>query len=101
MPAVTLKHRTTHSSQNCGVRIALRAETFAVVISLPVWACAGSHPAGFQSGAGTRMSSQPTDRNKAEIRAITRDVWAIPLTSGFAPAPPNADSSWLVSGDAI
>ena len=29
MPAVTLKHSTTQSSQNCGVRIALRAETFA------------------------------------------------------------------------
>ena len=27
MPAVTLKQSTTHSSQNCGVRIALRAET--------------------------------------------------------------------------
>ena len=29
MPAVTLKHSTTHSSQNCGVLIALGAETLA------------------------------------------------------------------------
>ena len=33
MPAVTLKQRTTHSSQNDGVLIALAAETFAVVMS--------------------------------------------------------------------
>ena len=65
MPAVTLKHSTTQSSQNCGVRIALRADTFAAGISVSVLACAGSHPAGSQSGAGTRMSSQPTDMNTA------------------------------------
>ena len=29
MPAVTLQNSTTHSSQNCGVRIALAAETLA------------------------------------------------------------------------
>ena len=33
MPAVTLQHSTTHSSQNCGVLIALAAVTFAVVTS--------------------------------------------------------------------
>jgi hypothetical protein len=65
IPAVTLKHSTTHSSQNCGVLIALRADTFAVVIRLPVFACSGCQPAGFQSDAGTRMSSQPTDMNTA------------------------------------
>ena len=52
MPAVTLKHSTTHSSQNCGVWIALRAETFALVISDPVLACAGSQPAGRQPARG-------------------------------------------------
>jgi hypothetical protein len=65
MPAVTLKQSTTQSSQNCGVLIALRAETSAVVINEPVFARAGSHPAGFQSAAGTRISSQPTDMNTA------------------------------------
>jgi hypothetical protein len=65
MPAVTLKQSTTHRNQNCGVLIALRADTFAVVMSEPVLACSGSQPAGFQSSAGTRMSSQPTDMNTA------------------------------------
>ena len=44
MPAVTLKHSTTQSSQNCGVLIALRAETFAMVISEPVLAWPGPSP---------------------------------------------------------
>ena len=61
MPAVTLKHSTTHSSQNCGVLMELAAETSPVLIRTPFGACAGSQPAGFQSSAGTRISSQPTD----------------------------------------
>src|SRR4051794_19223323 len=65
IPAVTLKHSTTHSSQNCGVLIALAAETLAVLIMVFALTCAGSHPAGFQSSAGTRISSQPTDMNTA------------------------------------
>ena len=44
MPAVTLKQSTTHSSQNCGVRIALRADTFAVVPASRSVAWAGSSP---------------------------------------------------------
>ncbi len=32
MPAVTLKHNTTQRHQNCGVLMALAADTFAVVI---------------------------------------------------------------------
>ena len=65
IPAVTLKHSTTHSSQNCGVLIALVAETFAVVTSGRFFAVAGSQPAGCQSSAGTRISSQPTDMKTA------------------------------------
>src|ERR1700754_2280652 len=42
IPAVTLKQRTIHRHQNCGVRIALRAETFAVVTRPREAACAGS-----------------------------------------------------------
>src|SRR3954467_15058591 len=45
IPAVTLKQRTTQSSQNCGVLIALAAETLAVVIMVCALARAGSHPA--------------------------------------------------------
>ena len=61
MPAVTLKHSTTQSSQNCGVLMALTADTFAVVISDFASAGFGSHPAGFQPSGGTRISSHPTD----------------------------------------
>src|SRR6478609_2819349 len=41
MPAVTFMQRTTHRHQNCGVRRALRAETWAFVTSLRV-SCFGS-----------------------------------------------------------
>src|SRR5689334_24901547 len=52
MPAVTLKQRTTHSSQNCGVLTALVADTLLVVMS--AWPFGATQPAGFQSAAGTR-----------------------------------------------
>ena len=56
MPAVTLQNSTTHSSQNCGVRIAFAADTFAVVTSgFALRPSAGSNPSGFQPAAGTRM----------------------------------------------
>jgi hypothetical protein len=45
--------------------MALFADTLPVVMSEPVFAWAGCQPAGFQSGAGTRISSQPTDMNTA------------------------------------
>src|SRR3954470_13780572 len=57
MPAVTLKHSTIHSSQNCRVRIAFFAETWLVVTSALAFAGAPVHPAGFQSAAGTRTSN--------------------------------------------
>ena len=41
IPAVTLANRTTHSSQNCGVLIALAAVTSAVVLIPPVFASDG------------------------------------------------------------
>ena len=41
MPAVTLQNSTTHSSQNCGVLIALAAETLAVVTSFFSRTCVG------------------------------------------------------------
>ena len=59
MPAVTLQKRTTHSSQNCGVWIALPAETLAVVTSFFSATCDGSQPSGCQSSAGTRTVNAP------------------------------------------
>ncbi len=56
MPAVTLRKRTIHSSQNCGVRIAFFAETLPVVCSGFALTVDGSKFAGFQSGCGTRMT---------------------------------------------
>src|SRR5690349_5214511 len=54
MPAVTLKQSTTQSSQNCGVLIAFLADTWLRVIrTLSGFLI---QPAGFQPGAGTRIS---------------------------------------------
>src|SRR3712207_6227902 len=52
MPAVTLQKRTVHSSQNCGVLIALAAETLSVVTRAFFFTEDGSKPTGFQSSAG-------------------------------------------------
>ncbi len=54
MPAVTLKHSTTHSSQNCCVPRASAGVTLRWVIS--AWRVSGgaTQPAGVQPGAGTR-----------------------------------------------
>ena len=60
MPAVTLQHSTTHRSQNCGVRIALAAVTFAVVIMRFSVCASGSQPAGFQPSAGSRTVNAPS-----------------------------------------
>jgi hypothetical protein len=59
IPAVTLQNSTIHSSQNERVLIALAAETLAVVTSGFSATVAGSKPAGFQSGAGTRTLNTP------------------------------------------
>ena len=59
MPAVTLQNSTTHSSQNCGVLIALAAETLSVVTRAFCFTVDGSKPAGFQSSAGTRTMNAP------------------------------------------
>ena len=65
MPAVTLKQRTTQSSQNCGVLMAFAAETWPRVIIVLCLAVDGSHPGGDQPSAGTRIRSQPSDMNTA------------------------------------
>src|SRR3712207_7909437 len=59
MPAVTLQNSTVHSSQNCGVLMALFAETLSVVTSAFFLTEAGSKPVGFQSSAGTRTMKAP------------------------------------------
>src|SRR5689334_4442242 len=65
MPAVTLKHSTTHRHQNCGVLIALAADTLAVLINRWVRSIAGDQPAGRQPSAGTRTRNTPSDMNTA------------------------------------
>ena len=52
MPAVTLQHSTTHSSQNCGVLIALAAVTFAVVIMRRSACASGPSPPASSPGPG-------------------------------------------------
>src|ERR687890_2536917 len=59
IPAVTLQKRTVHSSQNCGVLIALFADTFSVVTSAFFFTVDGSKPSGRQSAAGTRTRNAP------------------------------------------
>ena len=64
MPALTFMQRTNHRNQNWGVRHAVSTETWAVVTSLPECSF-GSHPAGFQSGGGTRISQAPRAMERA------------------------------------
>src|SRR5947207_217370 len=87
MPAVTLKHSTTHRHQNCGVLIAFFALTFAVVIIAIPWSVFGSQPAGFQPSGGTRTSSQPIDMNAAYTTPCTRNAVAtVPVVHGALPS---------------
>ena len=58
MPAVTLQNRTTHSSQNCGVRIAADARTSAPFVP-GEWLAVVSSPCP----GGTRTSAAPTSMN--------------------------------------
>ena len=60
MPAVTLQNSTTHSSQNCGVRIALAAVTLPRVTSVRSAVFSGFHPSGFQPSAGSRTVKAPS-----------------------------------------
>src|SRR3954451_12567517 len=96
MPAVTLRHNTSHSSQNCGVLMALRAETLLVVISLCTVACDWSQPAGFQPSAGTRTRNTPMDMKSAYTTPCTAKVAAMPEVVVPKPASMAVDQ-----GDAI
>ena len=60
MPAVTLQNRTTHSSQNCGVRIAFAAVTLPRVTSVRRFAWSGLQPSGCQPSAGSRTVNAPS-----------------------------------------
>ena len=52
MPAVTLQNRTTQSNQNCGVLMALSAETLAVGDQRLARDLDGSKPSGAQPSGG-------------------------------------------------
>ena len=54
IPAVTFRHNTAHSSQNCFVRQATSRATFLSVTSAFCVVAVGCQPAGFQPSAGTR-----------------------------------------------
>jgi hypothetical protein len=54
IPAVTLKHSTTQSSQNCGVRIASPGVTLCRVMRTFAFSGGGPTPAGFHPSGGTR-----------------------------------------------
>src|SRR3712207_4548936 len=74
MPAVTLQNRTVHSSQNCGVLIALLAETFSVVTSDLALTVEGSKPSGRQSAAGTRTMKAPNIMKTARSEEHTSEL---------------------------
>src|SRR5580693_2958189 len=97
IPAVTLKHSTTHSSQNWGVLIAFAADTLAVVTNDPALCGSGFQSPGVHPGAGTRTNSHPIDMNTAYVQPITKKVLATPVVV----YRPNALSSAFDHGDAI
>src|SRR5690349_22034246 len=96
IPAVTLKHNTIHSNQNCGVLIALLAETWPTETIDPIVGGAGVQPCGCQSGRGTRTNIHPSDMNTAYTTPCTRKVLAMPV--GLVP---NKPSIAVDHGDAI
>ena len=62
IPALTFMHKTTHNSQNCGVRHARSTETLAVVTSFDSVSF-GTQPSGFHPAAGTRTINAPNSMN--------------------------------------
>ena len=66
IPAVTLKHNTTHNSQNCGVLIALVAETWPPVTIEPAVGGTGVQPCGFPvRPLAPAPAAEPSDMNTA------------------------------------
>src|SRR5262245_51175455 len=96
MPAVTLKQSTNHRSQNCGVLMALFAETCPPVKIDPASIGFGVKPAGFQSSRGSRTSNQPSDMNTAYTMPCTRKVREMPEM-----LVPNEDSILVDHGEAM
>src|SRR5687768_5397455 len=86
MPAVTLQNRTVHSSQNCGVLTALRADTFSVVTRAFFFTDAGSKPSGFQSAAGTRTRKAPNIMKTKYTAPRVRKSIETDLPLGTVPA---------------
>ncbi len=74
MPAVTFMHSTSHSSQNCGVRRAERAETWTP-------SSGAGRPSARSLGRGTRTSSTPSSMKTAYVSPWTRKARAIPELS--------------------
>src|SRR6185436_19895485 len=54
IPALTFRHKTAHSSQNCGVFDATFTGTARTACETPAASRGGVHPAGVQPGGGSR-----------------------------------------------
>src|SRR6185436_19392129 len=54
MPALTFRHRTAHSSQNCGVFEATFTGTARTDCGVAAALSGGVHPAGAHAGGGSR-----------------------------------------------
>src|SRR6266498_2161742 len=81
-PALTLQASTVHSSQNCGVRTALRVDTSAVVTSRLAATRTGSNPCGRQPRGGTRTLATPN--------IMIRKYAAPRVRNSVTSAPPEA-----------
>src|SRR6185312_5667424 len=77
MPAVTFKHNTHHTSQNCGVRIASFTSTLAVVTSLG-GVSGAVHPAGCHPSRGRRTVNTPNIMKMKYRMASDTNVGATP-----------------------
>ena len=80
IPAVTLKHRTTHNSQNCGVLIAslaVRSGPAPCGVFGPTFRTTG----GSHCVAGSRTKTIPMVMKNAYTTPITRKVVARPWRS--------------------
>ncbi len=90
IPAVTFMHRTTHRHQNCGVRTAVRAETWGPS-STP-----GAPGPRAPSVRGRRTRNTPSAMKTAYVRPCTRNASAMPWES-----VPKASSMRADQGEAM
>ena len=103
MPAVMLQNRITHRHQNCGVRIALFALTFApTMATFAGFTFNFGAPDGVQSGCGSRMQYAPMAITAAYTTASVINVGSSPAARSASSAPPpNASINRFEAGEAM